>query len=332
MAGAYPIIWPNKVTPTAAPGEVASAGIDPKIDTPLSVFNSDSGAVWSTDTCPDGNTIAVGLEDGQIRLFDHADGSLKATLKGHRGPVWCIDFHSDMQRLVSGSDDGTVRIWDVAEKKQIKSLIQGSGVRSVAFAPVDASMDTLIAVGERSGTIEVISLEAGRPIFHADHGSSVMSVALTMFNKKLMLASVGSDKVVRLWNVTDKQEKDPQEIPGHSGPVYTVAFSPGGDYLATAGWDSTIRIWNVKNGTLHKALSGHENDVWSLSFDDCDGLLASAGQDGTVRIWNIDSEEAIQTIHAHKSVCHVVRFSIDGKSVFSGGRDGSVRKWAVNGK
>ena len=331
MAGVYPFLWPNKITPTT-PGEVTTAGIDPKIDTPLSVFNSDSGAVWSTDTCADGKTIAVGLEDGQIRLFNQADESLIGTLTGHRGPVWCIDFHSDMQRFVSGSDDGTVRIWDINEKKQIRKFIQGSGVRSVAFAPEGSGKETLIAIGERSGTIEVVSLEAGQPIFHADHGSSVMSVAMTMFNKKLLLASVGSDKIVRVWNVTDNQTENPQTFPGHSGPVYTAAFSATGEYLATAGWDSKIRIWNMKNGTLHKTLSGHEHDIWSLAFDDCEGLLASAGQDGTVRIWSLDADEPIQTIHAHKTVCHVVRFSIDGKSVFSGGRDGSVRKWAVNGK
>ncbi len=335
MAGAYPFIWPNKLIPTTSTtGETAF--VDPRLDTPLKEYKSDSGAVWSTDTCRDGNTIAVGLEDGMIRLFDLETGNLISQFSKHRGPVWCIDFHSDKNRFVSGSDDGTVRVWDLkTQKETIKPLEQGSGVRSVAFAPPGAHKDTLIAVGERSGTVEVVSLEGGAPIFHADHTSSVMCVVMTMFNDKLMLASVGSDKIVRVWNVTDNiDEKNPQPqiLPGHTGPVYTAAFSANGEYLATAGWDSKIRIWNMKDGTLHKQLSGHEHDIWSLAFDECDGLLASAGQDGTVRIWNVDADEAIQTIQAHKTASHVVRFSMDGKFVFSGGRDGSVRKWAVNGK
>jgi serine/threonine protein kinase len=331
MAGAYPYLWPSKLIPTT-PGEVTTAAVDPKMDKPQSVFNSDSGAVWSTDTCGDGKTIAVGLEDGQIRLFDQSDGSVKSTLGEHRAPVWSIDFHSDKQRFVSASDDGTVKLWDVNQKKSIAEFAQATGVRSVSFAPEGASQETLIATGERSGDIEVINIDTSVRVFQAKHGSSVMSVAMTMFNNKLMLASAGSDKVVRLWNVTDKQTKDPQELRHHTGPVYTAAFSPTGEYLATGGWDSKIRIWNVKDGTLHKTLSGHEHDVWSLAFDNCEGLLASSGQDGTVRIWKLDADEPIQTIHAHKTACHVVRFSVDGKSVFSGARDGSVRKWSVNPK
>ena len=331
MAGAYPFLWPSKMIPTTS-GETTTPGIEPKVENPLNSYNSDSGAVWSTDTCADGTTIAVGLDDGQIRLFDQDDGSLKATLTEHKGPVWCIDFHSDKQRFVSASDDATVKIWDVSKDKPIKSIDFKTGVHSVVFAPVGAGKVTLIATGERSGDIQVLNPETEERIFIANHGSLVLGVALTMFNNKLMLASVGSDKIVKIWNVTDKQTTSPIKRSGHTGPVYTVAFSPTGEYLATAGWDSKICIWNTKDGTLHKTLVGHENDVWSLAFDDCEGLLASSGQDGTVRIWKLDADEPVQTIRAHKTACHVVRFSVDGKSVFSGARDGTVRKWAVNVK
>jgi eukaryotic-like serine/threonine-protein kinase len=331
MTGAYPYFWPNRNIPTTQ-GETTSGPGETKLDTPLNVYKSDSGAVWSTDTCADGKTIAVGLEDGQIRLFDQTDGSIIASLAGHKGPVWCIDFNTDRNRFASASDDATVAIWDVSKKEKINIIGFDSAVRSVAFTPELVQKGTFIAVGERNGEVHIVNAETKDRLFDANHGSAVLGVATAMYDKKLLLASVGSDKIVRVWDTSSKQLKPIHVLPGHTGPIYTVAFSATGELLATAGWDGEIRIWDLKNGTLLKKLIGHEHDVWSLSFDDCEGLLASAGQDGTVRIWDIAAGEAVQTIHAHKTVCHVVRFSPDGKHVYSGGRDGLVKKWAVNPK
>jgi WD40 repeat protein len=288
-------------------------------------YISDGGAVWSADANPDGRTLAVGLEDGRIRLFDMVEGHVKIELTEHTGPVWCIAFHPDGQSFVSASDDGTVKLWNVEKRKALKTWPIGSGVRAV-----DISKNGMhLAIGDRAGMVQVINLKTQEQVALLKHGGSVHTVA---FSKPdgLTVASAGSDKVIKLWDITHKELQ--QELVGHKGPIYAVTFSPCGQYVASAGWDKVIRIWSTKNGQLTKELKAHDSDVWSVAYDDrnsCEGYLASAGGDGTVRLWDPETGRELQRIKGHKPVAHVVRFATDGSMLISGGRDGVVRLWTV---
>jgi WD40 repeat protein len=41
-----------------------------------------------------------------------------------------------------------------------------------------------------------------------------------------------------------------------SEPVYSVAFSPNGEYLASGSFDKCLHIWSVKDGSLVKTYRG----------------------------------------------------------------------------
>jgi WD40 repeat protein len=45
-----------------------------------------------------------------------------------------------------------------------------------------------------------------------------------------------------LW---DREGQQLAEFKGHQGPVYALAFSPDGQWLATGGQDSSLRLWDL---------------------------------------------------------------------------------------
>ena len=81
-------------------------------------------------------------------------------------------------------------------------------------------------------------------------------------------------------------------LPADTSNVFAVAFSPGGELLASGGADGTVRLWNPATGRAVKILhaSAQTTARWgvrAVAFSPDGKLLASAGGDGTVRLWRV---------------------------------------------
>jgi WD40 repeat protein len=85
---------------------------------------------------PDGKRLATGETNGDIILWNLADGSQVQKMTGHTWTIYGLAFTPDGQRLVSGSADGTVRLWDVPTgQTQETYRWHNKWVTSVAISP-----------------------------------------------------------------------------------------------------------------------------------------------------------------------------------------------------
>ena len=79
---------------------------------------------------------------------------------------------------------------------------------------------------------------------------------------------------------------------GHEAAVLSVAISPQGEYLASAGADNAIHLRRMnEQGDFSphptEILLGHSGPVNSIQFSPDGTLLASASSDTTLRLWDI---------------------------------------------
>ena len=64
-------------------------------------------------------------------------------------------------------------------------------------------------------------------------------------------------------------------LTGHSNLVYSVVFSPDGEYLASGSLDTTIGVWRVSSGERIKTFTGHMDPIYSVVFSPNGEYLAS---------------------------------------------------------
>ena len=75
--------------------------------------------------------------------------------------------------------------------------------------------------------------------------SNILKYLCNIFHVSLsLLFSASFDSTVRLWDV--EQGQCIHTLTKHHEPVYSVAFSPDGKYLASGSFDKCVHIWNVQ--------------------------------------------------------------------------------------
>ncbi len=105
---------------------------------PLLLEVKTAGDVVSLGFSPGGETLAVGDQDGGIRLWDIPSGAARPPIAAGRGRVRHLAVAPDERALLQVSDDGTALLWEFG-KDAAPGGFSGPSCRPAASCPAAIS-------------------------------------------------------------------------------------------------------------------------------------------------------------------------------------------------
>ena len=174
--------------------------------------------------------------------------------------VTSVAFSPDGTRIASGSDDNTVRLWDAATGKPIGAPAHRPHRRGVQCGVQPRRHPHRLRQRRQDGAaVGCGHRTTDRRPAHRPHrrGDRAWRSAPTGTG----IASGSYDDTVRLWDAATGQPVG-APLTGHTGAVYSVAFSPDGTRIASGSDDNTVRLWDAATGQpVGAPLTGHTDAV-----------------------------------------------------------------------
>lgn len=275
---------------------------------------------WIPCFSHDGQLLA-GLDDDthQILIWSTSDAKPIETphtgltkprhvLDCDAGAVYVLAFSPNSRMIAAANALGAVTVWNIETGKQLVSTdVTNTPVYAIAFSPNSQNQ----AFGRGDGKIVLLTILDGTETKFEGHSPGSMITAIAYSPDGALLATSASNFQeeddeercrLKLWQLVASKARYELRLRRPSF-VYSVAFSPDGNTLATSGgipvtkatgpnsYESrhlgVVQLWDVKSGQLKDSLIDWYPDPFNKIAFSPDGKMLAAGCDsGDMHLWS----------------------------------------------
>ena len=163
---------------------------------------------------------------------------------------------------------------------------------------------------------------------HTFHGHTIGISHVCWAPDSLFLCSARDDCTLRVWTLLDGGSLKAL-LEGHTHHVYTCAFSPQSNLIASGGYDESVRIWDVQSRKCIRVLPAHSDPVTGVAFSLDGTLIVSCSFDGLIRIWDTATGQCLKSLIDETNVpVSYVSFSPNSQFILASSLNSEIKLWS----
>lgn len=277
-----------------------------------------SDAVLVVAFSPDGECLASGGGDREIRIWDVNTTTPIDTLTGHGHWVQVLAWSPDGRFLASGSRDGGLRVWRHGLQVTSKNADDEEAAEGAASAAAATALApyTNFKAQVLQGHTNFLSHISWEPMHLWDQNTGGTGTG-SAFTPRFVTAS--KDATLKVWRVGAGLQFP---LTGHTLCVTCVKWG-GGGHIYSSSQDRSVIVWSGDNGAQLARWGGHAHWINFLALN-TDNVLRTGAFDHEMHVWKSPAEAAA---HARKRYDAVVQ-RCQGERVVSCSDDNTLFLWA----
>ncbi|CAG2102511.1 unnamed protein product [Medioppia subpectinata] len=200
----------------------------------------------------DGKRIAMGYDDGVVRVWDLKNVSVIHTINdfsAHKGTVTALDCTADSSLIASGSLDSTAKLVNSQTGKVVATFqcsngsadTEDEGNDSVESVGLNSTLSVL-ATGTVEGSVDIWDMSTQIKRHSCKHESGI-SKLLWDHNSPHVLYTAGLDGVLNVYDTRSGEQIGAKR--GHSNHILDLTISKDSTIALTASEDNTCKIFSL---------------------------------------------------------------------------------------
>ena len=239
---------------------------------------------FSASISPDGAMVALGTDDGTVRLCDVRIEKCNSIKIYPNTGIGALEFSPINPWRFISSSGGIVGQWDI-DGDQIGTPYHAGSVKDLAWA-----RDGTRFFSCTSNVATVQDAEFGAVVVKLDAPGKFLSFTLGCLSPDGRFLACACDTTISVWDITISGARLVRHLAGHSNSIKFLAFPSS---IISGSYDKSIKFWGSSSFSIdlttsdHMAARGYVPQIWSIKLFAEEGVVVTSHSIGVVKIWDV---------------------------------------------